>query len=161
MKKLSESQQAKLEKIRSKRRGFFGEFKEFINKGSVMDLAVGVVVGSAFTTIVNSLVNDIIMPIVSLIAGGVDFTNLSIKIDNFFGTGDQAVIAYGNFIQNIVNFLLIAFCVFLVVKAMNKMREKADKLKANKEKKEEQAEEEAADETLTILKEIRDSLKKK
>lgn len=121
-----------------------------------MDLAVGVVVGGAFTTIVNSLVNDIIMPIVSLVAGGVDFTNLSIEIDNFFGTGDKAVIAYGNFLQNIVNFLLIAFCVFLVVKAMNKMREKAERLK----KKEEPATEETADESLEILKEIRDSLKK-
>lgn len=156
MKKLSESQQEKLNKIKAKRRGFIGEFKEFINKGSVMDLAVGVVVGGAFTTIVNSLVNDIIMPVVSLIAGGVDFTNLSIEIDNFFGTGDKAIIAYGNFIQNIVNFLLIAFCVFLVVKAMNKMREKAERLK----KKEEPATEETADESLEILKEIRDSLKK-
>lgn len=156
MKKLSESQQEKLNKIKAKRRGFIGEFKEFINKGSVMDLAVGVVVGGAFTTIVNSLVNDIIMPIVSLVAGGVNFTNLSIEIDNFFGTGDKAVIAYGNFLQNIVNFLLIAFCVFLVVKAMNKMREKAERLK----KKEEPATEETADESLEILKEIRDSLKK-
>lgn len=156
MKKLSASQQEKLDKIKAKRRGFFGEFKEFINKGSVMDLAVGVVVGGAFTTIVNSLVNDIIMPIVSLVAGGVDFTNLSIEINNFFGADDKAVIAYGNFIQNIVNFLLIAFCVFLVVKAMNKMREKAERLK----KKEEPATEETADESLEILKEIRDSLKK-
>lgn len=157
MKKLSESQQEKLNKIKAKRRGFIGEFKEFVNKGSVMDLAVGVVVGGAFTTIVNSLVNDIIMPIVSLVAGGINFTNLSIEINNFFGTGDKATIAYGNFIQNVVNFLLIAFCVFLVVKAMNKMREKADKLK----KKEEPATEETADESLEILKEIRDLLKKK
>lgn len=112
-----------------KNRNLIDEFKEFINRGSVIDLAVGVVVGGAFTTIVNSLVNDIIMPIVSLVAGGTDFTKLSITINNFFGTGDKAVIAYGNFIQNVVNFLLIAFCVFMVVRFTNNMRKKADKLK--------------------------------
>ena len=160
MKKLSESQKTKLENLKKNSRGFIGEFKEFINKGSVMDLAIGVVVGGAFTTIVNSLVNDIIMPLVSLVAGGVDFTNLSITIDNFFGTSDKAVIAYGNFIQNIVNFILIAFCVFLVVKAMNTMREKAEKLKKSKENKEETKEEEKIDEQLVLLREIRDSLKK-
>lgn len=119
--------------LASKNRGFIGEFKEFINRGSVIDLAVGVVVGGAFTTIVKSLVNDIIMPIVSLIAGGTDFTKLSITINNFFGTGDKAVIAYGNFIQNVVNFLIIAFCVFIVVRFTNNMREKAEKLKKKPE----------------------------
>ncbi len=157
MKKLSEKNQEKLNKINKKGRGFFGEFNEFITRGSVMDLAVGVIIGGAFTTIVTSLVNDIIMPLVSLIAGGVDFTSLSIKIDNFFGTGDQAVIAYGNFLQNIVNFLLVALCVFLVVKGMNKMRERAERLK----KKEEKEEQEEIDEHLLLLREIRDSLKKK
>ena len=158
MKKLSEKNQEKLSKLNKKGRGFFGEFKEFINRGSVMDLAVGVIIGGAFTAIVTSLVNDIIMPLVGLVAGGVDFTTLSIKIDNFFGTGDQAVIAYGNFLQNVVNFLLVAFCVFLVVKGMNKMRERAERLKKKKEEKEEQEE---IDETLVLRREIRDSLKKK
>lgn len=111
---------------------FIDEFKEFINRGSVIDLAVGVVVGGAFTTIVNSLVNDIIMPIASLLIGGVEFKNLKIEIPNFFGTGDKAVIAYGNFLQNVVNFLLIALCVFIIVKAINRMHENAEKLKTIK-----------------------------
>ena len=155
--KKPEVNQEKLSNFKRKGKGFFGEFKEFINRGSVMDLAVGVIIGGAFTTIVTSLVNDIIMPLVGLVAGGVDFTSLSIKIDNFFGTGDQAVIAYGNFIQNVVNFLLVALCVFLVVKAMNKMRERAERLK----KKEEKEEQEEIDEHLLLLREIRDSHKKK
>lgn len=116
-----------LAKLHEKGGAFRKEFAEFINRGSVVDLAVGVVIGSAFTAIVNSLVNDIIMPIVGLIAGGVDFTKLAITIPNFFGTGDQAVIAYGNFIQNVVNFLIIAFVVFLMVKVINNFHRKYDK----------------------------------
>lgn len=106
--------------------GFRKEFIEFINRGSVVDLAVGVAVGGAFTTIVNSLVNDIVMPIVGLLAGGVDFTNLSITIPNFFGAEDAAVIAYGNFIQNVVNFLIIAYVIFLIVRVMNRINRKKD-----------------------------------
>lgn len=108
--------------LREKSRGFSKEFIEFINRGNVMDLAVGVVVGTAFTSIVNSLVNDVIMPTVSLIGGGFDFTTLSVTI------GD-ATINYGNFIQNTVNFLIIAFVVFLMIKFINKIHEKAEKLK--------------------------------
>lgn len=134
MKQLSESQKKKLENLREKRRGFVEEFKVFINRGSVVELAVGVVVGGAFTTIVNSLVNDIVMPIISLLAGGVDFTQLSITIDNFFGTGDKATIAYGNFLQNVMNFFLIALSVFLVVRTMNRMRDRAERLKKKDEK---------------------------
>lgn len=110
------------------------EFIEFINRGSVIDLAVGVAVGGAFTAIVNSLVNDIIMPIVGLLLGGVDFTGLAIRIPNFFGTGDEAVIAYGNFIQNVVQFLIIAWVIFLVIKAMNRMNRRIDAKKAAKAK---------------------------
>lgn len=101
--------------------GFRKEFIEFISRGSVVDLAVGVAVGGAFTMIVNSLVNDIVMPIVGLIAGGVDFTRLAIRIPNFFGTGDEAVIAYGNFIQNVIQFLIIAFVIFMIIKGMNRL----------------------------------------
>ena len=155
MKQLSDSQKAKLEKLNNSSRGFIDEFKEFINRGSVMDLAVGVIIGGAFTTIVNSLVNDILMPILSLIGGGADFTHLSITIPNFLGTGDAAVIAYGSFIQNVINFLLIAFCVFLIIRGLNRMQEKADKLK-KKSKKEEPKKE---DPQIALLKEIRDSLK--
>lgn len=109
------------------------EFIEFINRGSMIDLAVGVAVGGAFTAIVNSLVNDIVMPIVGLLLGGVDFTGLAIRIPNFFGTGDEAVIAYGNFIQNVVQFLVIAWVIFMVIKAMNRLNERRDARKAKKE----------------------------
>lgn len=115
-----------LGKVREKNSGFRKEFIEFINRGSVVDLAVGVAVGGAFTAIVNSLVNDIVMPIVGLIAGGVDFTNLAIRIPNFFGNGDEAVIAYGNFIQNVIEFLIIAWVIFLIIKAMNRINRKKD-----------------------------------
>ncbi|MDD6920365.1 MAG: large-conductance mechanosensitive channel protein MscL [Eubacteriales bacterium] len=104
------------------------EFKTFIMKGNVIDLAVGVVIGAAFGAIVNSLVNDIIMPIVSLLTGKIDFTNMFIAMDgNTYQTLAEAkaatsVIAYGNFIQQILQFLIIGFSIFLVVKGINKMR---------------------------------------
>ena len=121
-------------KIQEKQ-GLKEEFIEFINRGSMIDLAVGVAVGGAFTAIVNSLVNDIVMPIVGLIVGGVDFTNLAIRVPNFFGTGDEAVIAYGNFIQNVVQFLVIAWVIFMVIKAMNRLNRRRDARKAAKEAK--------------------------
>lgn len=118
------------------------EFIEFINRGSVVDLAVGVAVGGAFTAIVNSLVNDIVMPVVGLLLGGVDFTGLAIRVPNFFGTGDEAVIAYGNFIQNVIEFLIIAIVIFMIIKAMNRINEKRDAAKAKRsgEKKSDKAE---------------------
>ena len=119
-----------LKKTREYNSGFRKEFIEFINRGSVVDLAVGVAVGGAFTTIVNSLVNDIVMPIVGLLAGGVDFTKLAITIPNFFGTSDQATIAYGNFIQNVVNFLIIAYVIFLIVRVMNRINRRKDAKKS-------------------------------
>ena len=122
-----------IQKTHKRNSGFRKEFIEFINRGSVVDLAVGVAVGGAFTTIVNSLVNDIVMPIVGLLAGGVDFTKLAITIPNFFGTGDQAVIAYGNFIQNVVNFLTIAFVIFMIVKVINRINRKKDECKCKNE----------------------------
>lgn len=100
---------------------FVKEFKEFINRGSIMDLAIGVAVGGAFTTIVKSLVDDIIMPITGLILGGVDFSSLAIDIPNIFGLDTSVHIAYGNFIQNVVNFLVIAFTVFIIVRFINRM----------------------------------------
>jgi len=116
-----------LQKAKRKDSGFRKEFIEFINRGSVVDLAVGVAVGGAFTAIVNSLVNDIIMPIVGLIGGGVDFTELKWVIPNFFGGNDTAVIAYGNFIQNVVEFLIIAWVIFMIIKAMNRLNRRRDK----------------------------------
>jgi large conductance mechanosensitive channel len=94
------------------------EFREFALKGSVIDFAVGVVIGAAFGAIVTSLVNDIIMPIIGVLLGGVDFATLSIQV------GD-AMIMYGKFIQAIVNFLIIAWVLFLVIKAANRMRKPA------------------------------------
>lgn len=122
-----------LKAAREKSGGFRKEFIEFINRGSVVDLAVGVAVGGAFTAIVNSLVNDIVMPIVGLLAGGVDFTGLAIRIPNFFGTGDEAVIAYGNFIQNVIQFLIIAWVIFMIIKGMNRLNRRKDR-KAEQEK---------------------------
>ncbi len=125
-------------------KNFFKEFKEFISKGDAMDLAIGMVIGAAFTSIVNSIVNDLIMPIVSLIAGGVNFTNLEITIPNFFGTGDAAHIRYGNLIQNIVTFLIVAFALFIVVRMINKMKKNtAAKLKKLEEKRGKDGEKEA------------------
>ncbi len=99
---------------------FIKEFREFINRGNMVDLAIGVAVGGAFTAIVKSLVDDIIMPISSLLAGGLDFSQLSIDIPNIFGADSTAHIAYGNFLQNVVNFLLVAFVVFIMIRAINR-----------------------------------------
>lgn len=110
---------------KSKNNGFIQEFKTFINQGSVMDLAVGMVMGAAFSAIVNSLVNDIVMPAVGILLGGVSFTDLKVVIPNFFGGSSAAVIRYGSFIQQVVNFLIIALSIFLVIKFLNKMNAKA------------------------------------
>ena len=97
-------------------KGFIGEFKEFIAKGNVMDMAVGVVIGGAFGAIVTSLVDDIIGPILGVIMGGVDFTTVGITVGG-------ATIAIGNFIQAIINFLIVALVIFSVIKAFNAARE--------------------------------------
>ncbi len=97
---------------------FFKEFKEFISKGSVLDMAVGVIIGGAFTSIVNSLVNDIFMPLLGLLTGGVNFASLSIRL----GKNEADVLQYGAFIAAIINFLLIALVLFFVIKAINKLR---------------------------------------
>ena len=161
MKKLDKAELDKKRKeFLNKNRSFIDEFKDFINKGNVMDLAVGVVIGGAFTTIVTSLVNDILMPIVSLVGGGAEFTDLKITIPNFFGGGSAAIIAYGNFIQNTVNFLIVALCVFVIVRTINRMRERAEKLK-NAGKQVVADATPAENEQIILLQEIRDSLKKK
>lgn len=105
---------------------FMKEFREFLNRGSIVDLAIGVAVGGAFTSIANSLVNDVIMPIASLLMGGLDFSSLSIDIPNIFGLSESAHIAYGNFLQNIVNFLVIAFTVFILVRTINRLNSRHD-----------------------------------
>ena len=119
------------------------EFKKFIARGNVLDLAVGVIVGGAFSSIVTSLVNNIFTPIIGLILGGVDFSNLSI-------TFRDTQIMYGAFIQSVIDFLIVAFCLFIVVKVVNKVT-------AKKEKKEEKKDTKSAE--LKTLEEIRDILK--
>lgn len=100
---------------------FFEEFKKFISRGNVMDMAVGVIIGGAFTGIVNSLVNDIFMPVLSLITGGFDISGMQIA----FGTGeDAAALKYGSFLSQVINFLLIALIVFCIIKAMNVVQDK-------------------------------------
>ncbi len=110
------------------------EFKEFINRGSVMDLAIGVIIGGAFGKIIDSLVGNVIMPIVSkVILRGVSFENAMISLDgNHYATlveakaAGAAVIAYGNFLQVIINFVIIAFVLFLIVKGLNNMKKKQE-----------------------------------
>ena len=109
--------------------GMISEFKEFIMRGNVMDMAVGVIVGGAFNTIVSSLVDDIIMPVISLATGKIDFTSLFVALDGGSYKSlaqakeeGAAVFAYGSFIQNVLQFLIVAFVLFLVVKGMNKLR---------------------------------------
>ena len=140
--------------------GFISEFKEFALKGNVMDMAVGVIIGTAFGKIVSSLVDDVLMPVISLATGGIDFNNLFINLsDNTkYATLDAAkeagasLLTYGTFIQNVFDFLIIALCIFLMIKAMNKLNRK----------KEEPAPEAPAGPTQEeLLTEIRDLLKKK
>ena len=104
-------------------KAFAKEFKEFIARGNVLDMAVGIIIGSAFTAIVSSLVDDIVMPLISLITGGFDFTSLAVAL----GEGEEAaMLRYGSFISAIINFLLIALVVFFFLKVVNKMNKKKE-----------------------------------
>ena len=138
--------------------GFFKEFKEFAMKGNVMDMAIGVVIGGAFGKIVTSLVSDIIMPLIGAVTGGLNFTEWKWVVREAVMDGETVVkpaltLTWGNFIQVVFDFIIIAFCIFLVVKGMNKLK-----------KKEEPAPEPAApaepSEDIKLLTEIRDLLKK-
>ena len=120
------------------------DFKKFISRGNVVDMAVGVIVGGAFGKIVTSLVNDILMPVIGVFLGGLNFSELSIKV------GD-ASIAYGNFIQTIFDFLIIAFCIFLMVKLFERLKKKEEPKKEEPKKSDE----------VKLLEEIRDLLKAK
>ena len=124
------------------------EFRDFIMRGNVLDLAVAVVIGAAFIAIVNSLVGDIIMPIVGVIIGGLDFAGLSITIGS-------AVIAYGKFLQAVINFVLVGFTMFLIIKSINAMQKKLAKPE------EEKKDEPVTPEDVLLLREIRDSLKQR
>ena len=127
------------------------EFKAFIMRGNVVDMAVGVIIGGAFSKIVTSLVNDIFMPIIGMVLGNVNFTSLEIKLGEPVEGAEQAAIRYGMFIQEIVNFLIIAFCIFMVIKLINKAKKKKDEEPAP-------APEPTKEEVL--LTEIRDALNK-
>lgn len=108
--------------------GFFKEFKEFAMRGSVVDLAVGVVIGGAFGKIVTSLVNDIIMPPIGFITGGVDFSNLKYVItaaDEAAGVAEVAI-NYGTFVNVVIQFIIVAFCIFLVIKGLNSLKKKEE-----------------------------------
>ncbi|MBQ3632097.1 MAG: large-conductance mechanosensitive channel protein MscL [Prevotella sp.] len=131
--------------------GFIKEFKEFAMKGNVMDMAVGVIIGGAFGKIVSSLVDDVLMPLVGMVTGNVDFTQLVAKIGDGEGA---AVLKYGTFIQNVVDFLIVAFCIFLMLKGINKLNRK-------KEEPAPEPEAPAGPTQEELLAEIRDLLKQK
>lgn len=105
--------------MKEKTTGFFGEFKQFIARGNVMDMAVGVIIGGAFSAITTSLINDIIMPLLGIFTNSITFSALSVTVGG-------AVITYGNFIQAVLNFLVMAFVVFCLVKAMNSFHRKEE-----------------------------------
>lgn len=119
------------------------DFKKFISRGNVVDMAVGVIIGGAFGKIVTSLVNDILMPLIGIVLGGLDFSNLSIKVMD-------ATISYGSFIQTIVDFLIVAICIFSMIKFFERFK-----------KKEETNEVPKKSEEVILLEEIRDILKNK
>ena len=127
----------------------FKEFKEFISKGNVMDMAIGVIIGGAFGKIVTSLVNDILMPLIGIITGGINFTELSVKVG-------EAELTYGNFIQSVIDFLIVALCIFFITKAIAKAGEKL-----RKKQEEEAAAAPAGPTSEELLTEIRDLLKNK
>lgn len=127
---------------------FMEEFKQFIARGNVMDMAVGVIIGGAFTAITNSLINDIIMPLLGIFTGSISFAALSFTVNG-------AVIAYGNFIQAVFNFLIMAFVVFCLIKAINRFHRKKEETPASPPAPPEPSAEEK------LLMEIRDLLKEK
>ena len=127
------------------------EFKEFISRGNVLDLAVGVIIGSAFSGIVTSLVNNVLTPLIGMVFGGVDFSTLAITL------GDEEIL-YGAFIQTVFDFLITAFCLFIIVKFVNKINNNIKKVsKKEKEAKKEEAPKKSDD--IILLEEIRDLLK--
>jgi len=129
----------------------FDEFKAFVMRGNVVDMAVGVIIGGAFGKIVTSLVNDIFMPILGMILGNVNFSSLEIKLGEPVEGVEQAAIKYGMFIQEIVNFIIIAFCIFMFIKLINRIQKKKEEAPAP-------APEPTKEEVL--LTEIRDALNK-
>lgn len=139
--------------------GVMKEFKEFAMKGNVVDMAVGFILGGAFSTIVKSLVNDVIMPPIGLALGGVDFSNLKVVLKEAVMNGEEVVteavsINYGMFINNVISFIIVAACLFFIIKAMNSLKKKEEEAPAKPEAPPPPPREEV------LLEEIRDLLKK-
>lgn len=132
--------------------GFLAEFREFLQRGSVMDMAVGIIIGAAFKAIVDSLVNDILMPFIGIFVGKDSFTSLSAQVGG-------AVINYGKFISAIINFLILALVLFLMIKAMNRFQEQLKALQKKQEQEEEKEKEAEPTKEEVLLTEIRDLLK--
>ena len=110
------------------KKGFWSEFREFIARGNVLDLSVGVIIGGAFSTITSSVTSDLIMPIVSIFLGGVDFSAMKVTLPNLFGVVSDTpnTLNYGNFLNAVINFLIMALVVFCIVKAFNRLRRKKE-----------------------------------
>ena len=139
-----------------KENGFFAEFKKFITRGNVLDMAVGVIIGASFNAIVTSLVNDIISPVIGIVTGGVDFTSMVITLKAATETSEAVTINYGLFINTCITFLLTALTLFVIIKSFNKMQE----MRAKKETEEKAAAPAAKPADIVLLEEIRDLLKK-
>jgi large conductance mechanosensitive channel len=131
--------------------GMMSEFKSFAMRGNVVDMAVGIVIGGAFGKIVSSFVNDVLMPPIGMMMGGVDFSDLAVVLKEASGDVAAVTLNYGSFIQTVVDFIIIAFAIFMVVKAMNNMKKKEEEAPAAPPKPSAEVE---------LLTEIRDSLKK-
>lgn len=142
--------------IAQKSKGLLSEFEEFISRGSVIDLAVGMVIGAAFTAIVTSFINDIVMPALGLIIGGINFSELKLVLVPASQGAAEVALYYGNFINAIINFLAIAAVVFLAVKAINATRAKFSK--QNDEAAEASAQKEKTESEVDLLKQIRDAV---
>lgn len=139
---------------------FFKEFETFAVKGNAIDLAVGVIIGGAFAAITNSLVNDILNPLIGLITGPVDFSDKAIVLRSATETTEALTVGYGVFVNTLINFLIVGFVLFLLVRQMNRLREKiADKPEETDDKKSSAPPEPPAD--IKLLTEIRDALVKK
>ena len=131
--------------------GMIQEFKEFAVKGNVVDLAVGIIIGGAFGTIVSSLVEDIIMPPIGLLIGGIDFSDLAIELGGVDEEGEPVAIRYGEFINEVISFLIVALAVFFLVKGMNSLQRRAED--------EKQAAEVEPPKDIQLLEEIRDAIR--
>lgn len=138
-----------------KKKGFFGEFKEFIARGNVMDMAVGVIIGGAFGKISTSLVNDIIMPLISMLTGGIDFTAWKWVLKAAVGETPEVAVNFGVFLATVLDFIIIAFAVFCMIKAINSFHRKKEEAPVEPEPEPEPSNEEK------LLTEIRDLLKEK